>query len=249
MLNRAKIIELLENLPEVEENLRIELGRDPLDEELAITLGINVYEVRSLRRWKLEDPEESSEFELKFRLGVKNNEMEKRRLEMGLKQEELGARIGLTGASISQIESCHQYPNEETQSKIAKVLNSTLEQLFPEWLQIFTQKWKRVEKQKIINVDSLSLNSPEAMKLLPIETSETIERQATNSLWRDELEKIISELSPREKGIIKARFYDLNDLEEVGKKFGITRERVRQIEAKALEKIRMEIPEKAIREL
>lgn len=61
-------------------------------------------------------------------------------------------------------------------------------------------------------------------------------------LLRDHIHEIIGELLPREQKILKLRF-GLEDgiartLEEVGKEFGVTRERIRQIEAKAIEKIR-----------
>ena len=49
-------------------------------------------------------------------------------------------------------------------------------------------------------------------------------------------------LSPRERKIIKMRFGldggDVHTLEEVGREFGVTRERIRQIEAKTLEKLK-----------
>ena len=48
----------------------------------------------------------------------------------------------------------------------------------------------------------------------------------------------VGEFSVREKEILEARFFELKNLEEVGKKFGVTRERVRQIETKALERLR-----------
>ena len=65
---------------------------------------------------------------------------------------------------------------------------------------------------------------------------------AARKLLRDQLRGILGELSPREQKILTMRF-GLEDgithtLEEVGKEFGVTRERIRQIEAKALEKIR-----------
>jgi len=65
---------------------------------------------------------------------------------------------------------------------------------------------------------------------------------AARALLRDRMESIVGDLSPREKKILDMRF-GLTDgithtLEEVGKEFGVTRERIRQIEAKALEKIR-----------
>ena len=65
---------------------------------------------------------------------------------------------------------------------------------------------------------------------------------AALKLLQDQLKDILAELSPREQKIVRMRF-GLDDgvthtLEEVGKEFGVTRERIRQIEAKALEKIR-----------
>ncbi|MBQ2876622.1 MAG: RNA polymerase sigma factor RpoD [Clostridia bacterium] len=65
---------------------------------------------------------------------------------------------------------------------------------------------------------------------------------ASYSLLREQLFAILNTLTPRESNVIKLRF-GLEDgrprtLEEVGKKFEITRERIRQIEAKALRKLR-----------
>ena len=67
--------------------------------------------------------------------------------------------------------------------------------------------------------------------------------EATSSnILREELEKQLHTLTPREEHVIKLRFglYDgrTRTLEEVGKEFDITRERIRQIEAKALRKLR-----------
>ena len=66
--------------------------------------------------------------------------------------------------------------------------------------------------------------------------------QAARSLLKGRLKDILVDLSPREQKILSMRF-GLNDgvthtLEEVGQEFGVTRERIRQIEAKALQKIR-----------
>ena len=62
------------------------------------------------------------------------------------------------------------------------------------------------------------------------------------NILREELEKQLHTLTPREEHVIKLRFglYDgrARTLEEVGKEFKITRERIRQIEAKALRKLR-----------
>ncbi|MBR6824580.1 MAG: RNA polymerase sigma factor RpoD [Firmicutes bacterium] len=61
-------------------------------------------------------------------------------------------------------------------------------------------------------------------------------------LLREQLEEVLSTLTPREKQVLEMRF-GLTDgrsrtLEEVGIEFGVTRERIRQIEAKALRKLR-----------
>ncbi len=77
-----------------------------------------------------------------------------------------------------------------------------------------------------------------------IEDTETImpDQTASRTLLKNHVGEILQELSPREQRILRIRF-GLGDgvthtLEEVGQEFGVTRERIRQIEAKALEKIR-----------
>jgi len=65
---------------------------------------------------------------------------------------------------------------------------------------------------------------------------------AARTLLRERLQDILVDLTPREQKILAMRF-GLKDginhtLEEIGKEFGVTRERIRQIEAKALERIR-----------
>ena len=68
------------------------------------------------------------------------------------------------------------------------------------------------------------------------------EEYATNEMWKDEISEVLLTLTEREEKVIRLRF-GLEDgksrtLEEVGQMFGVTRERIRQIEAKALRKLR-----------
>ena len=68
------------------------------------------------------------------------------------------------------------------------------------------------------------------------------EEFATNEMLKDEIADVLSTLTEREEKVIRLRF-GLEDgksrtLEEVGQMFGVTRERIRQIEAKALRKLR-----------
>ena len=65
---------------------------------------------------------------------------------------------------------------------------------------------------------------------------------ASHQLLREQIDDVLSSLNPRERRVLQLRF-GLDDgrsrtLEEVGREFGVTRERIRQIEAKALRKLR-----------
>jgi RNA polymerase primary sigma factor len=71
---------------------------------------------------------------------------------------------------------------------------------------------------------------------------ETPEDDVSKSLLREDLEHVLDTLSPRERDVLRLR-YGLDDgrmktLEEIGQIFNVTRERIRQIEAKALRKLR-----------
>jgi len=77
---------------------------------------------------------------------------------------------------------------------------------------------------------------------IPDEKNPTPAQSTARAMVRDLIKEIMIDLSEREQQILKMRF-GLEDgvshtLEEVGKAFGVTRERIRQIEAKALDKIR-----------
>jgi RNA polymerase primary sigma factor len=87
-----------------------------------------------------------------------------------------------------------------------------------------------------------------------IEDTEVImpNQVASRKLLKNHIAEVLNDLTPREQKILKIRF-GLEDgithtLEEVGKEFGVTRERIRQIEAKALEKARAQTMIKKLRD-
>lgn len=100
-------------------------------------------------------------------------------------------------------------------------------------------------KQDISSLDASIKDDDEESVLSDfIEDEDTIspEESATGQLMKEQIKDLLSALTEREQKIIKLRF-GLEDgkyhtLEEVGQEFSVTRERIRQIEAKALAKLR-----------
>lgn len=100
-----------------------------------------------------------------------------------------------------------------------------------------------------ISQETISLEAPVGEEedsqlgdLLPDEHSLSPEDTATHELLKEHIKEVLFYLSPREQRILKMRF-GLDDgrshtLEEVGQEFGVTRERIRQIEAKALSRLK-----------
>ena len=102
---------------------------------------------------------------------------------------------------------------------------------------------------KINYLSTASLNVPvgedestELMEFVPIEDEQTVEDIIVMGNLREKIGEVLLTLTSREQKVLRLRF-GLDDgrartLEEVGKEFHVTRERIRQIEAKALRKLR-----------
>ena len=87
---------------------------------------------------------------------------------------------------------------------------------------------------------------------IPDEDASEPSEAASFSLLREQLEEVLDTLAPREKKVLELRFGIVDGrtrtLEEVGKEFNVTRERIRQIEAKALWKLRHPSRSKKLRD-
>ena len=143
----------------------------------------------------------------------------------------------------------------ETINKYQQVVRRLVQDLGREPLPEETAAEMGVEVDKIryiqkISQDTVSLEAPVGQddedsaleSFIPDEDSITPSMSTARKILKAHLAEIISDLTPREQKILDMRF-GLTDgvthtLEEVGKVFSVTRERIRQIEAKALEKIR-----------
>lgn len=118
----------------------------------------------------------------------------------------------------------------------------------------FSDKMSREQFDKLMYISKYILNlsslnecvgedkDTELIEFICDENSLSVEKEIETKFMRKDLEDVLNTISPREKMIIRLRF-GLEDgrprtLEEIGEKLGVTRERIRQIEAKAIRKLR-----------
>lgn len=117
----------------------------------------------------------------------------------------------------------------------------------------------KVREIQRIAQDTISLETPVGEEedsslgtFLKDTNTATPEESATVSMLKEQLVAVLGSLTPREQKVVMMR-YGLEDghaktLEEVGKEFNVTRERIRQIEAKALKKLRHPSRSKKLRD-
>ncbi len=142
----------------------------------------------------------------------------------------------------------------ETINKLIRVSRQLLQELGKEPTpeQIAKEMGLSVEKVREImkiSQEPVSLETPIGEEedshlgdFIPDDDAPAPSDKAASTLLREQLFEILQTLTPREQKVLKLRF-GLEDgrtrtLEEVGKEFNVTRERIRQIEAKALRKLR-----------
>ncbi|MGI6367327.1 MAG: sigma-70 family RNA polymerase sigma factor [Anaerolineae bacterium] len=123
---------------------------------------------------------------------------------------------------------------QPTPEEIAEELGLPAQKV--QWMLKVSQRPLSLEKPVGEEEDS------ELGSFIPDRESPTPSDTAYHSMLQDKLDDVLTTLSPREARILQLR-YGLQDgrnytLEEVGKKFGLTRERIRQIEHEALDRLR-----------
>ncbi|MGD2047879.1 MAG: sigma-70 family RNA polymerase sigma factor, partial [Chloroflexota bacterium] len=125
------------------------------------------------------------------------------------------------------------------------------------------RKWRqatgKIRNIRRISQPTISIDQPvrpeESTQLVDFIEDETIPEPvdaASKQLLREQVRNVLEFLSDRERQVLEMRF-GLKDgkdhtLEEVGREFGVTRERIRQIEAKALRKLRHPSRSKMLRD-
>ena len=142
----------------------------------------------------------------------------------------------------------------ETMNKVIRMQRSMLQELgreptvdeIAEKVDLTPEKVREIQR---ISLEPLSLETPVGEEddsnlgdFVADESAISPDFAAERERLKDEIERALRELNPREQAVMRLRF-GLDDgqvrtLEEVGREFGVTRERIRQIESKTLAKLR-----------
>jgi RNA polymerase sigma factor (sigma-70 family) len=144
---------------------------------------------------------------------------------IGWNQSELARRSGISPCVIGQIINLEIRPTKNLASKIQKALAESGEfiDILATWPELFKGFKKAPVLEQIQDVDFSRVIGQSSTPLLAVVKDE-----------RDEaVRKIVNTLDPQQKEVIESRMRG-ETLEEVGKRMGVTRERIRQIEAKAI---------------
>lgn len=191
-----------------------------------------------------------------------NYNLRSRRLELGYTQKRLAIDAEVTAELIGKLELLRIPSNGEgirllrdKMNRIARMLESDFNWLFPQdYLEAVQRKILPRRKRPIMwvkDVDILQL-SGDTLYALPSPETIAVESDLQNDL-KDVIGNALNSLSPRERKVIEMRFgFDdkgKKTLESVGNEFGVSRERIVQIEAKALRKLRHPMRLRPIREV
>lgn len=227
------------------ERLEQEFSRYPLVEEFIVESELDeetAKEIYYFIRDDVEIPEDdSSSYELIIRRGLGNNELKKLRVKSNLTQAQLGIKLGFGKQTVTSWETCRAYPSEYQRKKVAKFFRVDENNLFPKWLEFIADEIKNSETEKVVEIGKLRLNNPDVL-MIEDDTMKSPERIIDQIKGKELLEKAEKILTPKELSLIRYRFGfedgSTHTLVETGREYGVTQERIRQIEAKAIEKIR-----------
>ena len=138
----------------------------------------------------------------------------------------------------------------ETINKLTRIQRQLVQELGREpTAEEIAEKMDGMTPAKVREIQKISLETPIGEEddshlgdFIEDEGAMSPDDYASNELLKDELNEVLLELTDREEKVLRLRF-GLDDgrtrtLEEVGKEFNVTRERIRQIEAKALRKLK-----------
>ena len=144
--------------------------------------------------------------------------------------------------AIRQLEQ--QHGHRPSCNEIAEAMHIAPNKV--QWL--LRVSWRPLSLEQPVGEDDDS----ELSAFIEDESSPSPQQSAQQNILREKIDEVLSTLPPREARILQLRFGLLNGrqytLEEVGEKFGLTRERIRQIEGQALRRLRHPLRSRQLRD-
>lgn len=177
-----------------------------------------------------------------LRLIIHNARLVDARKESAIVQIAMAQKIGISQERLRDIENLRALPTEDEMAKIACILEKPIDYLFPEELiraieaGVFSKR-----KAELAAPEIISLTEAQHLRLVYDGEAALIE-QISRAQLVQKISEVLKTLDPREAQVVELRF-GFSDgesltLEEVGRRLGVTRERIRQIETKAMRKLR-----------
>lgn len=181
-----------------------------------------------------------SDFRLGIKLRIFNYNLDKGLRATGKTRVQAAKELGISVPTLYHYLSFKSYPTLERQLKIAIYCGTTIEALFPEQI-----AGVRLEKQP----EAISFTEEEAVASGLIREAGL---ESSGEFLKESIRKVLDMIPPEQAQIVSLRF-GLEDgvertLNEIGEVMGVSGERVRQIEVKALRKLRHPVRAKYLRD-
>lgn len=182
---------------------------------------------------------------VRLRMLTQNSRLVDTRKAMGFTQVVMAKALAISASYLGHIETLRMVPSARLMEEIADLLDKPVDYLFPPVL-------LRAIREGLFDVRTAEISPPHLAYLTDRASpgllsdggqgAEGIEDEVDRALLHEKVDEVLHELTYRERTVIELRF-GLKDgqartLEEVGQDFNVTRERIREIEGKALRKLR-----------
>lgn len=199
----------------------------------------------------------ADDFDITWEMRLFSGALRKARIARGVTMAEVAAVVGCSTGMVGAVESLRSRPSDGLRARLAEWVGCRPEDIWPDWLESGRVRDRVVGTQAVNEQTFSSLPAPERKGLLGMASARAEVSPDEQDDARMVIKQCLKTLTRREQEVIKLR-YGLKDgtvhtYEEIGRICQITRERVRQIEARAILKmhhpVRSSVLEKAARAL